>query len=352
MPSVTIVTVGGERARRSYCGDRVPQQARPDRGRPVRPARPDRGPRRARRARAPQHGGPRGRAPPDRLRVAERRRRRVRQHRAGSAAGQGLRPDDPEHAGGPPVRGRRAGHGAARAAADPRRARRAGGDLAGSRRGPAGDRRPTGPGRPGLVGVRLPRAALRAAPPAPAGRAAVRAGVPGRRRDQPRPLRPPRPSDGHRAGPRHLRGVRRPARGGRAPAGLGRARAPGRRARLGGRGDRRRAGADLPGDPALLRARAAPQHDAVGRLEGRGAAAHRLPGRGHRRHPGARAHRGRARPVRPDGAADRRLRRPVARHPRRPGAGRRRAPRAGRPGAAADPLGDVQPGLPSVGRAR
>ena len=67
--------------------------------------------------------------------------------------------------------------------------------------------------------------------------------------------------------------------------------------------------------------------------------------------PAVRRDRRPARPVRPDAAAGRRLQRRLARHPHGPGGGDARARRPRRPGAAADPLGHVQPGVPPLGRA-
>ena len=60
---------------------------------------------------------------------------------------------------------------------------------------------------------------------------------------------------------------------------------------------------------------------------------------------------GRGWALRPDPAAGRRLQRRVALHPHGPRRGGARARRPRRPGAPADPLGHVQPGVPPLGRA-
>ena len=115
--------------------------------------------------------------------------------------------------------------------------------------------------------------------------------------------------------------------------------------------DRRRADADLHRGAALLRSLLLPRHHALGVVGDRRPAAPGVLRRRHRLHPGVRRDRRAARPVRPDAAAGRRLQRRLARHPHGPGGGGARARRPRRPGAAADPLGHVQPRLPPLGRA-
>ena len=178
---------------------------------------------------------------------------------------------------------------------------------------------------------------------APAGR---------RHRHLPRPLRPPRPAD-RRALLRHAgRAVRRPAR------------ASAQHLRKWGVPEERIVELDWDGSTTVggLALTCTEARHFSGRYFHRdttlwaswaiaGPAAPGLLRRRHRLHPGVRRDRRPARALRPHPAADRRLQRRLARDPHGPGGGRAGARRPRRPGAAAHPLGHLQPGLPPLGGA-
>ena len=179
------------------------------RGRRRVPARP----RRPRSAHPPEHGCLARRAASLGRAVTARPRRGVRQPRARPAPA-GPHPAAAGDDAAQPVAPRQAaGPDPARHARRPACALRARGHLARPRDRAARGGRTPGAHRSRLVRVHVAGAPLRAPPAARGPRVAGGAGRARRRPPQPRPLRPPGPSDGHRARRPHRRGVRRTARG-------------------------------------------------------------------------------------------------------------------------------------------
>ena len=207
---------------------------------------------------------------------------------------------------------------------------RAGRHLDGARDRAPRARGPLGAHRPGVERPRLAVAQGRPAPQPPGADAAVRPAAAGRRADLPRPLRPPRHRDHRHAGADPGSTVRGAARDRRAPEPLGRARRPHHRARLGRVTSGRGAHLHLHRGAPLLRTQPGQQHHPLGQLGDRGGAEAGLLRWRHRLHPRVRGDRRALRPVRADHAADRCVRRPLARRAPQPRRGHPGAPRGAR----------------------